>query len=1054
MSTPNIYDRWDDAAPFERLLFRSDRILQSAEMNELQSSLRHRLRGIADVMMADGDVMRAAGITVDQVSGHTVCEAGAIYADGAVRGVPPATITIPVQGDVHVGVYLRAETVTELEDPTLLNPAAGTRGYMQPGAARGVIRVEWGWRGDGQPGDFYPIWLVEDGVVRPKDPPPALSAVTQALAKYDRDSAGGSYIVRGLLLQMQPDLPSGEQVYSLAEGAARVGGQGMELAASRRIVYAAQPDLQWVDSEPHQSTTDGAQRINLDRWPAVGVPQVRITSRKTVQLAHGGFTGAADPLPDNGVIVIESVIQGGTTYVQGADYTLAAGQIDWSPSGTEPAPGSSYSVTYQYIHAVDPTDVDPRGFTVTDALTGTLVLVSYHHALRRIDRLCMAADGAITWIKGVSSPWQPTPPTVPASMLALASVHQFWDARRRIALDGVRVVPMQELAANRERLDRVIEDQAELRLAVDISGRFSGIKKGLFADPMISNDMRDRGVAQTAPIVAGAMQLPLVTAVHQLGLDITTRQVPAHSQQPVLSQTMRTTVMQVNPYQAFDPLPREAILKPAVDRWTDTVDNWAAPRTVGNGWDWNIRFAQFLADGLIRRDVVNEVIETSTREAEFLRPISVEFELGLGAGETLAGAAFDGIAITPEPLDGGTLTADANGRVHGRFTVPEGIPVGTKRVEFTGSAGSRATALFTGQGSVTHREMQQVTYIVPTVQNVDPLAQTFTLAATRQVTGCDLWFAARGSSDVLVQLREADLGFPTQRVLTESRIKPAAIATGGAPTRVQWPVVLLEAEREYAIVVMCDDATTALSVAELGAFDEAAQRWVTAQPYQIGVLLSSSNASTWTAHQDRDMAFVLLAAQYTQAERTIDLGTVAVADATDLLVQAFVRRPSAAAGALFRLTLDGGRQITVAPGQAAALEQRYSGNVQAHALLSADGDLAAVLEPGVQLIAGSLQTSGTYISPLINAGDNVRLRVVFEADLPAGSALQVHMQSDADGAPWVEVPYLSSSPQTVGTFELTHELDNVSAERLRVRLTLSGSHTARPALRNLRAVVL
>ena len=78
MSTPNIYDRWDDAAPFERLLFRSDRILQSAEMNELQSSLRHRLRGIADVMMADGDVMRAAGITVDQVSGHTVCEAGAI----------------------------------------------------------------------------------------------------------------------------------------------------------------------------------------------------------------------------------------------------------------------------------------------------------------------------------------------------------------------------------------------------------------------------------------------------------------------------------------------------------------------------------------------------------------------------------------------------------------------------------------------------------------------------------------------------------------------------------------------------------------------------------------------------------------------------------------------------------------------------------------------------------------------------------------------------------------------------------------------------------------
>ena len=1052
MSNTTIYDRWSDAAPFDRLQFRSDRILQSAEMNELQSALQHRVRGIADVMMADGDVVRAAGITVDQVSGHTICEAGAIYADGAVRGVPPATITIPVQGDVHVGVYLRAETVTELQDPTLLNPAAGTRGYMQPGAARSVVQVVWGWRGDGGAGDFYPIWLVEDGVVRPKDPPPALSAVTQALARYDRDSAGGSYIVRGLRLQMQTDLPSGEQVYSLAEGAARVGGQGMELAASRRIVYAAQPDLQWVDSEPHQSTTDGAQRINLDRWPAVGVPQVRITSRKTVQLAHGGFTGAADPLPDNGVIVIESVIQGATTYVQGADYTLAAGQIDWSPSGAEPAPGSSYSVTYQYIHAVDPTDADPRGFTVTDALTGTLVLVSYHHALRRIDRLCMAADGALSWIKGVSSPWQPTAPSVPNNMLAMASVHQFWDERRRVELNGVRMVPMQEIYATRDRIDRIIEDQAELRLSVDISGRFSGIKKGLFADPMLSNDMRDKGIDQTAPIVHGALQLPVDIVVHQLGRAITSRQVPAHQQQVVLAQTLRTTAMLVNPYQAFDPLPREAILRPAVDRWADTQDRWLPPRVDGGGYLSNPNLWMLLRAGTIAETKTTQTIGSDTVDAEWLRQIDIEFELGLGAGEALASVTFDGLAVTAQPLtDGAALVADGNGRLQGKFTVPPDVPVGTKLVEFTGGGGSRASALFTGQGTITSRELQQVTSYV---RMVHPLAQTFTLAQTRQLTGVDLWFTAKGSSDVIVQLRETDNGFPSPRVLSEVRIKPAAIATGGAPTRVQWPPVLIEAERECAVVVLCDDATTALLVAELGAFDEAAQRWVTAQPYQVGVLLSSSNASTWSAHQDRDMAFALLAAQYTQAERSIDLGTVTLDDATDIMVQAHVRRPSPAAGATFRLTLDGGRQLTVAPGQSAALEQRYSGPVQVHALLASDGDLAAVLEPGVQLIAGSLQTAGTYISPLINAGGSVRLRVVFEADLPAGTALQVHAQTDGADAPWVLVPYLSSSAQTVGTFELTHELENFNANRLRVRLTLSGSHTARPALRNLRVVVL
>ena len=37
---------------------------------------------------------------------------------------------------------------------------------------------------------------------------------------------------------------------------------------------------------------------------------------------------------------------------------------------------------------------------------------------------------------------------------------------------------------------------AELRLAVDISGRHSGIKKGIFADPLLNNTMRDAGIAQ------------------------------------------------------------------------------------------------------------------------------------------------------------------------------------------------------------------------------------------------------------------------------------------------------------------------------------------------------------------------------------------------------------------------------------------------------------------------------------------------------------------------------------------------------------------------------
>ncbi len=105
---------------------------------------------------------------------------------------------MPVVGVVHVGVYLQSRLVTELEDPTLLNPAAGTPSYQEPGAARYVVDPVWGVAGDGKAGDFYPVWTVENGFVRAKEAPPNIDAVSRALQQYDIDSTGGSYVVQGL----------------------------------------------------------------------------------------------------------------------------------------------------------------------------------------------------------------------------------------------------------------------------------------------------------------------------------------------------------------------------------------------------------------------------------------------------------------------------------------------------------------------------------------------------------------------------------------------------------------------------------------------------------------------------------------------------------------------------------------------------------------------------------------------------------------------------------------------------------------------------------------
>ncbi|BDE72839.1 DUF4815 domain-containing protein [Delftia lacustris] len=1038
MSQTKIYDRFDAGKRYDRLQFAADRVLQSAELNELQSMQQHRLRGITDVLFKEGDIVRGCQCITSADTGATTIEAGALYVAGAVRGITPGTLTVATVGTVYVGAYLQTDTVTELQDPELLNPAAGTRGYGEPGALRERVTLVWGAQGDGTAGTFYPVWTIIDGSVMPKEPPPNIDAVTQALARYDRDSAGGTYVVRGLDVIMGEDLATGQQVYTVREGAARVNGHPLELGASRRLVYEAKPDLFFVDSEPHTSAGTAAQRIRFDRQPAVGTPQVRVQARKTVTLTHGGFTGAADPLPDNAVLAVDSVVQAGTTYVQGTDWKLVGGQIDWSPSGAEPVPGSTYQVTYQYMLNATPTAVDSTGFTVEGALKDTLVLVSYHYALRRYDRLVLNSEGQLQWVPGVPAAWSPKVPAAPSGTLALASVYQSWDSNRRVDQDAVRVVPMQTLKAYQDHIQTIYADLAELRLSVDVSGRHSGVKKGLFADPMLDNGLRDAGRSQSAHILGGQLQLPMNAALHQIGTDITAPQTTPYQPVVVLDQLGRTGSMLVNPYGAFDVLPSAATLTPAVDYWTDVQTQWANPIILR------------LTPSQARPSETEKLLSESTKALEKLRQIDVQFWLDFPVGETLTELIFDGIPVTPQPLTGGTLVATAQG-LKGTFRIPAGVPSGTKSVHFTGRAGSHAEAVFTGQGQLLERSVAKIT-----VQLYDPLAQTFTLGTTREICGTRLWFAAAGDKDVQVQLREVTSGVPSRSILAECVLKPAQInadIAAAKPTQAQWAPVLLESGVEYAIVVLTNDATTALAVAELGGWDAARAQWVTSQPYSVGVLLSSSNASTWTPHQTRDMTFELLAAEHTATTRTIELGSIAVQDATDLMVQAGAILPAADAQLVFAMQLEDGSTLEAAPGQAVQLASRYSGNVAVRAKLSGNTNHAAHLLPGMQLVAGSLQATGDYISPAINAGTNVTLNVVAEAVLPAGSALAVQMQAEGSSA-WTNVPYLSTSPQTAGVLELSYRLTGISAERLRVRLVLTGSHGARPQVTNLRAIVI
>ena len=1039
------YDRFNADKNYVRHLFRADRTLQSAELNEIQRTMLHHLKGIGDAMLSNGDILRDCQVIVNENSGEVTCESGAIYIEGIVRGVRPATLTIPTTGTVSIGIYLQEKVVTELEDPDLYNPAIGTRGEGEQGAARLLVEAMWGFSGDGQSGEFYPVYTVDDGALRVKEAPPNLDSVTQALARYDRDSAGGTYIVEGLQVLQAADTEEGLQVYTVSEGRARVSGYPVELAVSRRLTRKTNPDLLAIDSEPHMSQTAAAQRVVLDRYPVGQITQVRITRETTENVTHGGYTGSSDPLANTSVVEIVEVKQGGVTFEPNTDYKLTASRVDWSPSGAEPSPHSTYTVTYRHITTVEITDSDLSGFTVEGAVVGSQILVNYTQMLPRIDKLCISREGEFVWVEGVAAEWNPQPPRVPDDMLSIATVNQTWDSDRLVSNNGVAVVPMDKIAGFNDRMDLILAQTAQNRLVMDAYTREAGAKKGLWVDPCLDDSMRDQGLDQTAAIVGNAITLPVDVAVLSgVPQDVATARYPDYTLVPVLEQLLRTATMLVNPYHAFEPLPAFMTLTPAVDRWTEVQSEWASPLTkIVNAGHYVPTFPGLRLAGQ-SSSTTTQTLSSSTTQLANLRQIDVAFR-GTGfARNELVDVLFDGIPLATTPNK-----ADDSGVFAGKFRIPANIPAGSKQVQFNGRGGSKGSAVFTGQGQLTVQTLRNVVTTVLTWH--DPLAQTFVLDAACMMAAVDLWFTARGTSNVVVQIRETSLGLPTQTVLCEQILAPEELVLGNNATRVRFKApVLLQPETEYCIVVMCDDGVTSLSIAELGKSDPYYGTWVMSQPYQVGVLLSSSNASTWTPHQDKDMTFRLLRAEFPVAPLELALGKIDVEGATDMLVMGIAEQPAAATRVEYLLTMPDESVLTLSDMQPVRFAQPVTGEVAIAAKLTGTSSAAPVLHPGTQFLAGITAQEADYITRAVPAGQDSRVQVLIDAFLPAGSGVKVSMGEDNA---WEELPFKSSSPLDEGWQELVYEA--ATDELLvRVKLDLSGTPTARPMVTNVRVMTI
>lgn len=1065
MAIDNYNNKYAPEKHYTELLIRDGKVMQASELNEMQSIQNARVTKLANAMFKNGDVVSGAQIVVNAETGLVAATAGEIFLEGQVWDIPSSEFTIPVTGTVSVGVHLVESIISEEEDPDLAE---------KPGALRRKVVASWGWDNDNLPGNFYSIYTVENGIQKRKESTALTDSFNQALAVYDKDSTGsGTYTVSGFSLVVGADLPDGSQVYHLSEGRARIGGYSIELTASRRLIYPAEPDIREVGVEVLNATSDAAtvngQRILVAHPPIKRILSLRITVEETFTLVHGAYIGCTDDVPVTGLVSIEEIRQDDTVYQENVDFVKNGDMIDWSLGGNEMAAGSTYTARVRYLKDYDAVKVDLDGFSVVGAVPGTQIIFSYEQMLPRYDRLVMNQDGLTTWIKGMANERSPIVPSIPNSSLLLATVYQDWRPNRQVAIDCPRVVSFETILAIENRLDYVMQEVARNRLEMDASTREVGAKVGMFVDPLLDDSMRDQGIKQSAAVFEGILTLPLSCVVHDLTSDISLPQSADSIPVIKVAQPLATGDMQVNPYMAFAIPEGSATINPSVDRWTETKTEWASSitqtfysssnRTVYNSTTSSSRggsYSSTSSSTSVSYGTSTQNLGTTNQAIQYLREITINYTVkNFGPGEILEYVNFGGVNVEVT----GNKTANSSGELTGSFKIPASIPAGVKQIEFRGKA-SVAYATFTGQGTLevtTLRRVQNVyrhtttTTTITTVRyvNPDPLAQTFTLEEECMLSGVDLWFKARGTTNTQVQLREVQNGYPTSIVLGEVMVPPANQNLTGHTRCLFAAPIPLEAGTEYAIVILCNDAKTSLALAEMGKFDATQQTWVSSQPYNVGVLLSSSNATTWTAHQSSDLTFRLLTADYTETERTIDLGSVELpAGTTDLILRGLAELPSSSCRVEYQLTMPDGTQVTMSPEQGLSLTNTISGSVNVKAKLYGSKTSSPVLWPGTQIVSGQMATTADYVTRSVVARNAIKAILVYDAYIPAGSSVTPQIQVD-NGA-WKNMTASNTVIGDEGWSEYTFNTDLSNNNLIKVRLTLTGTPAARPFVSSIR----
>lgn len=619
-------------------------------------------------------------------------------------------------------------------------------------------------------------------------------------------------------------------------------------------------------------------------------------------------------------------------------------------------------------------------------------------------------------------------------------------------------------------------------------------------------------------LISNTCYLPVNTKTYDASYDATkstsikhqrTATIATTGENVVLSQMNATKHFLVNPYSQFPQLP-EISITPAVDTWIeDSIIEIPVSQSASEIVSTSTRHVEVNdTRGSRRASTTSEssyTSQTGTRvdtfsnesvieesAVKYIRSRNIEVS-GSHFPPNLDNITcyFDGVKCDLTSGDAykgsvpGTIKADNSGKFEAKFMIPERILTGIREVRLESSSTvpgyesyeTSAFALY--QASGTSRTIQRTVTTLTTVllnrvttitttNYIDPVGQTFVLDKMTLVRGIDLYFQAKPDDDtpITCDIREVVNGNITSTIYGHKTLLASEVnisEDSNLATRFTFEdPVLLEENKEYAVVVRSTSPSYRIWVAELGGIDVASGDTVVSNPYLIGVMMSSSNNSSWTMHQTTDIKFRLIENTYaTSSEVYFDqLTSESTFSRVYLLADAII--PEGTSVSWYYSVDNGITYQSIAPYNISLLKQMYS-SVLLKAVLTRNPQ--STLSPiiaidSVGAILSSYDTEGYYISKNIPGLDEyTHVDIILDTYILANTRMKVFVSASKDEQNrdiLVEAPLDSSEkPLNYGWREKTYRVtlpEPATTCRIYVKMESDYEYLS-PSFRRLRAIM-